>query len=255
MLKSPLIAAHPPCGQPLWSKLVLAGLVVVAGSAGSALAQTKSSTGAIYTCVDGAGKRLTSDRLIGECLDREQRVLNRDGSVRMVIPPRMSPEERAQAEARKRERALVEAAQKDAVRRDRNLLMRYPDESAHNKARQAAMDDLHKGIAVSDKRLEELRAERKPLDAETEFYPGKRLPGKLRTQIEANDAQQQAQQDIIQQQRAEIARLNAIYDAELWRLRQMWAGALPGTVPLNTAQGAASTPAGVIRPVSSSASR
>lgn len=252
MLKCPLIAACPPRRSFTWSTLALAGLVVWAGGIGSVSAQTKSTTGAIYTCTDGSGKRVTSDRLIAECLDREQRVLNKDGSQRMVIPPRMSPEERAAVEARKRERALAEAAQKDAIRRDRNLLMRYPDEAAHNKARQAAMDDLHKGIALSDKRLEELRAERKPLDAETEFYKGKRLPGKLRTQIEASDAQQQAQRDIIQQQRTEMVRLNALYDAELARLRKMWTGVAPGTVPVASVP---SAPAGVIRPVSSSAAR
>ena len=130
--------------------------------------------------------------------------------------------------------------------------MRYPDEATHDKAREAAMDDLHKGIVLSDKRLQELRAERQPLDAETEFYKGKRLPGKLRTQIEANDAQQQAQRDIIQQQRTEMVRLNALYDAELTRLREMWAGAAPGTVPVASVP---SAPAGVIRPASSSASR
>ena len=252
MLKCPLMTACPPRRSFAWPTMVLAGLVAWGGGAGSALAQTKSTSGAIYTCRDVTGKRLTSDRLIAECLDQEQRVLNKDGSLRMVIPPRMSTEERAVVEARKRERALAEAAQKDAIRRDRNLLMRYPDEAAHNKARQAAMDDLHKGIALSDKRLEELRAERQPLDAETEFYKGKRLPGKLRTQVEANDAQQQAQRDIIQQQRTEMVRLNALYDAELARLRKLWAGVAPGTVPVAAFP---SAPAGVIRPASASATR
>ncbi|MFZ2333466.1 MAG: hypothetical protein WAW35_00995 [Sideroxyarcus sp.] len=252
MLKCPSIATCPPRRSIPWSMLALAGLVMWAGSIGGVHAQTRSATGAIYTCTDSHGKRLTSDRLIAECLDREQRVLNKDGSQRMVIPPRMSPEERAAVETRKRELALAEAARKDAMRRDRNLLMRYPDEATHDKAREAAMDDLHKGIVLSDKRLQELRAERQPLDAETEFYKGKRLPGKLRTQIEANDAQQQAQRDIIQQQRTEMVRLNALYDAELTRLRKMWAGAAPGTVPVASVP---SAPAGVIRPVSSSAAR
>ena len=248
MLKCPSIATCSPRRSIAGSMLALAGLVVWAAGIGGAHAQTASRTGAIYTCTDGTGKRLTSDRLIAECLDREQRVLNKDGSLRSVIPPRMSAEERAAVEARKREKALAEAAQKDAIRRDRNLLMRYPDEAAHNKARQAVMDDLHKGIALSDKRLQELRAERKPLDAETEFYKGKRLPGKLHSQIQANDAQQQAQQDIIQQQRAEMVRLNGLYDAELSRLRKMWAGAAPGTV-------APSAPNGVNPPASSSSVR
>jgi hypothetical protein len=253
MLKSlPLTACPPPHARPFWAWM-LAGVLAWGGSASNALAQATSSTGAIYTCIDSAGKRLTSDRLISECLDREQRVLNRDGSVRMVLPPRMSTEERAAAEARKRERALAEAAQKDAVRRDRNLLMRYPSQAAHDKAREAAMDDLHKAIAVSDKRLQDLRGERQPLDAETEFYQGKRLPPKLRGEIEANDAQQQAQLDIIKQQRAEMVRLNALYDAELTRLRHLWGGgSVPGTVSATSAPGIAN---GVNRSASSSEAR
>jgi hypothetical protein len=186
----------------------------------------------IYSCVDSAGKRLTSDRPIPECLDREQRVLNKDGSQRQTLPPRMNAEERAAEEERQRQKAQEEVAHKDAIRRDRNLMLRFPDESAHNKARVAALDDVRKGIAASAHHLKELQEDRKPLLAETEFYKGKRLPGKLKSRLEANDAQQQAQKDIIQNQTTEIARVNALYDVELARLRQLWAGAVPGSMPM-----------------------
>jgi hypothetical protein len=182
----------------------------------------------IYSCVDSTGKHLTSDRPIPECLDREQRVLNKDGSQKQTMPPRMNAEERAAAEERQRQKAQAEAAQKDAIRRDRNLMLRFPDEAAHNKARESALDDVRKGIAASELHLKDLIADRKPLLAETEFYKGKRLPGKLKGKLEANEAQQQAQKDIIQNQTAEIARVNGLYDAELARLRRLWAGALPG---------------------------
>src|SRR5690606_26416093 len=72
----------------------------------------------IYTCVDGHGKRLTADRPIPECLDREQRVLNKDGSQRKVLAPRQTPQERAAAEDLRRQRLHAEMAQKDAIRRD-----------------------------------------------------------------------------------------------------------------------------------------
>jgi len=49
-----------------------------------------------YTCVDSKGKKRSSDRPIPECSDREQRVLNKDGSLRRVVPPTPeSPKPRA----------------------------------------------------------------------------------------------------------------------------------------------------------------
>lgn len=202
----------------------LCGVVIWGCAMGSAQAQA----GGIYTCVDAQGKRHTSDRPIPECLDREQRLLNRDGSERRTVPPRMNAEERALAEERKRLQDQAAVAQKDAVRRDRNLMMRFPDEAAHNKAREAALDDLRRGIAASERRLKDLEDERKPLLAETEFYKGRKLPFKLKSKLEANDAQQQAQRDIIQNQQTEQVRVNGLYDAELARLKRLWAGAAPG---------------------------
>lgn len=195
---------------------------------GSAMGSTQTQVGGIYSCIDAQGKRHTSDRPIPECLDREQRLLNRDGSERRTVPPRMNAEERALAEERKRLQEQAAAAQKDAVRRDRNLMMRFPDEPAHTKAREAALDDLRRAIVVSERRLKDLEEERKPLIAETEFYKGRKLPFKLKSKLEANDAQQQAQRDIIQNQQAELVRVNALYDAELARLKRLWHGAAPG---------------------------
>lgn len=196
---------------------------------GAAANSAQAQAGGIYSCVDAQGKRHTADRPIPECLDREQRLLNRDGSERRTVPPRMNAEERALAEERKRLQEQAVAAQKDAVRRDRNLMLRFPDEAAHNKAREAALDDLRRGIASSERRLKDLEEERKPLLAETEFYKGRKVPFKLRSKIEANDAQQQAQRDIIQNQQTELVRVNALYDAELARLKRLWHGAAPGS--------------------------
>lgn len=201
----------------------------------------------IYSCIDGTGKRLTSDRPIAECLDREQRLLNKDGSHRQTVPPRMNAEEQARDEERQRLLALQAAARKDAIRRDRNLVLRYPDEPTHRQAREAALDDLRRAIAVSERHLAELQDARKPLLAEAEFYQGKRLPSKLKANLEANEAQQQAQKDIIQTQRAEKGRINALYDAELAHLRKLWAGAAPGSVVFEAPK--------ALPPASSSASR
>ncbi|WP_432214584.1 DUF4124 domain-containing protein, partial [Salmonella enterica] len=37
--------------------------------------------GGIYTCVDAKGRKLTADRPILDCIDREQKELNASGQV------------------------------------------------------------------------------------------------------------------------------------------------------------------------------
>jgi len=200
----------------------------------SAWAQASSglpaSSAGIYTCIDDQGRRITADRPIPSCTAKEQRVLNKDGSLKAVYPPILTVEERAAKEAQDRKLAEARAAQADAVRRDRNLLARYPNEAPHRKAREAASDTVRVAMKATEARLNELAAERKPLMHEAEFYPGKPLPPKLRGQIDANDAATLAQRNAAINQEAELERVNRLYDAELARLKLLWAGAVPGSL-------------------------
>ncbi len=200
------------------------------GVATHALAQQAPVQGGIYTCVDERGRRLTSDRPIADCHNRDQRVLNRDGSVRTVIAPQLTADERAEAEARDKRAAELRASQTDAYRRDRNLIVRYPDEAAHGRARESALDSVRVARTFTERRLQELARERTPLTNEAEFYKGKKLPTKLKQALDANDAAAEAQHDALATQEIELERINKLYDAERERLRRLWAGAVPGTL-------------------------
>lgn len=205
---------------------------------------------AIFTCTNAAGRKLTADRPIVECNDREQRVLNKDGSLRMVLQPSLTADERAAKEEAERRKAQEHAAKLDAVRRDRNLKSRYPDELAHDKAREAALDTARSSIRSSEQRLAELEKSRKPLEAEAEFYQGRSLPLKLKRDIESIDVSIAAQRELVMTQQSEIVRINALYDAERARLRQLWAGAEPGSLgPLpQSAHATAQPPAAAPKP-------
>lgn len=196
----------------------------------AAAAAQQPATQRIYSCIAPDGRKLTSDRPIPECQTREQRLLRRDGSQQGVMPPAMSPEERAAQELRQRELAAQKVALADAARHDRNLLSRYPRQARHDLARQAALDDILKAIEVSERRLKDLSTERKKFDDEAEFYKGRPLPPKLKQQIDANDAAAEAQKLFISQQGDERARVNRRYDVELARLKKLWAGAPPGSL-------------------------
>ena len=197
-----------------------------------AMAQGSGNGGAgIYTCVDARGRKLTSDRPIPDCTGREQRVLNRDGSVRDVLPPTLTPEERLAQEAIERRASLQRTALADAVRRDRNLLARYPDQAAHHRARQVALAPMVQAMQTSERRLAKLAADRKTMDSEAEFYVGGSMPALLKMQLDGNDAAVAAQHAATKAQAAEIARVTALYDTELARLQKLLAGAPPGSLP------------------------
>jgi hypothetical protein len=206
----------------------------------------------IYSCVDANGKKLTSDRPIVECANREQKLHNTDGSLRKIVPPTPTADERAAAEADERRADAERAARQEAVRRDRNLLMRFPDEPAHRRAREAALDDVRKAVRTSEDRLKALAAERKPLLDEAEFYAGRALPAKIKQALDANDASVEAQRVLVANQQEEMARINKAFDVELARLKRLWAGASPGSMG---ALGAASVPSAGASAASVSAQR
>jgi hypothetical protein len=206
-------------------------VVLAAGSCCASWGQeAPSRDGAIYVCVDDQGRAITRDRYIAECRHKEQRVLNRDGSLRRVLPPTLTAEERAQLEAGERAAREAQAAQQDTVKYDRLLKTRYPNEAAHKRAREAALDASHGAIQSAEARLRELAIERKRLAEEAEFYRGRVVPTRLKQQIDGNDGQAEAQRTSIKNVQGEQERINRRFDVELERLRKLWKGAEPGSL-------------------------
>jgi hypothetical protein len=219
------VAGRGLFGLRLAQRVTTAGLLSL-----SCMAFAQASGGSIYSCINASGKKITSDRAIPECAFRDQFLLNSDGSVRSLVVPTLTPEERLEKDAKDREAVLASAIYRDAVRRDRNLTARFPDEAAHRQARTAALDSLQNALRSAEERLILLAKERKPLVDEAEFYNAKTIPGQLKAQIEGNSVSADALRTLIQNQQIETVRINKLYDAELARLKQLWRGAAPGSL-------------------------
>lgn len=178
----------------------------------------------IYTCVDAQGRRITSDRPIIACLDREQRELNASGTTKRIIRPSLSQFEREAEEAHARRLAEERQRARDAIRRDQALITRYPDQATHDADRREALSQSQIVLDAAEARLAVLVQERQALADEMEFYkkdPSK-APGKLRRAIEANAEAQAQQHAAIAAQQAERARINAKFDDELAHLKRLW---------------------------------
>ena len=98
-----------PC---VWLGQVTAGLLLATFGASLWAQGAAGPVPQIYTCTDASGRKLTSDRPIAECRDREQTILNPSGTVKARIGPVLTPYEQSQSEAR------IRAEQKERARKE-----------------------------------------------------------------------------------------------------------------------------------------
>ena len=228
------------------SAWIVGGVLLASLGADGAWAQAPGASGSIYTCVDRNGRRLTADRPIAECLDREQRELGPSGTVRRQIGPSLSEQERAAQEVQRRKEAEARARALEERRRERALTARYPDKPTHDVERAAAIQLVDDVTAIAEKRLAELAQQRKAFDVEMEFYkkdPAK-APLSLRRKIAENEESIAEQQRFIAGQDQEKRRVHQRFDVELAQLRKLWDAQrmpLPGTTPASDAAAPAAT--------------
>jgi hypothetical protein len=190
----------------------------------TAWAQGSPVISGVYTCVDAKGRKLTADRPIPECTDREQKVLNPSGTVKTKVGPTLTAQEKADQDLRDRKAAEELSRLAEEKRRDRALLTRYPNKATHDKERAEALEQVSVVIKAATTRLDELVKQRVSIEEEMEFYkkdPTK-APAYLKRQQEENAQSQAVQKRFISEQESEIRRVNLRFDDELVRLKQLW---------------------------------
>ncbi len=204
-----------------WSLSVLAA---------AASAQGPTASPGIYSCTDSRGRTLTADRPIADCADREQRELGPSGTVRRTLEPTYTPREQAEREERARQAAMQASRLNEERRRERALLMRYPNPAAHERERSEAMLQINAVIEAARKRLGELATERQGIDDEMEFYkkdPSK-APPSLRRKLDDSEQSVAIQNRFVAAQEDEKKRVNARFDEERARLKPLWSANAAG---------------------------
>ena len=188
------------------------------------LAQGVTTAIGIYACTDAQGRRLTADRPITECIDRDQRVLGHTGVELRRVGPTLTEKEREQQDAQRRLKQQQLSQVKEQRARERTLLMRYPNKAAHDAVRAEAVEQQTQLIAGANQRIEELRSARKPLDTEMEFYKKnpEKAPAQLKRQVQGNDEDVVDQLKFIKQREEEKQRINQQFDAQLAQLQKLW---------------------------------
>ena len=197
----------------------------------------------IYSCIDGKGRKITSDRQIAECTDRAQQELSPSGTVKRVLGPTLTERERAAQEEKEKLEAAVRIREQEDKRRNRALLLRYPTRASHDKERKLVLVQIDELIRSAVLRKQELAAQRVGINTDFEFYkkdPGK-APAALVRRRDENDSNVAEQKRYMAEQNQEKQRINARFDEELVKLQQLWAmaNAPVAGVPASSARASA----------------
>ena len=216
--------------------LAVAMLLAWAGQS-VAQAQPQTLSAGIYACVDAKGRKLTSDRPIPECNDREQQVLNPSGTVRSKVGPTLTAQERAAFEAKEKLAAEEGARRDEEKRRDKALLLRYPNKALHDAERAEAVAQIIVVKKAALNRIDELTRQRATIGVEMEFYKkdASKAPSSLRRQVDDVAQSLAVQGRFVTDQDGEISRVNARFDEELARLKQLWPQQAGATTPSSPA--------------------
>jgi hypothetical protein len=175
----------------------------------------------LFVCTTPGGRTLTGDQPPPECQNVVVRELNHDGSIKRVIEPPLTPDQKKKHEEEEKKRHQREMQAQEQLRKDRALLETYASEDEIEASRDRTLASRQALIERANQQLKGFKVDRKRLDEESEFYAKRQLPDKLKRALEDNAALQAQQLKTIDDIRADMQRINERYDAELQRFREL----------------------------------
>jgi len=150
--------------------------------------------------------------------------MNRDGSLKRIIPPPLTAEQRKAEQDEQRRRAECSQQNEAQKQGDEVLVKRYPMEDDLIAARDRAFANEKARIEQENQRLKQLKQTRARLEDEKASYKGRAMPDAMKAAFEANDSATAATEHQIEVIHSGLGRMAAKFDADLERYRELVKG-------------------------------
>ena len=200
--------------SPPRAKLLALLLATLTGT--SALA-----AGTFFCCNDASGKQVCGDILPQACYGRAYRELGSNGQTIRTVDAPLTAEQRSQREAEEEKRKREEEKRKEQQRKDQALLNTYGNEQDIELMRKRAEGDVLKAIANAEKKIVEIRQQRKKFENEAEFYKKKTLPHEVQKGLADADSDINSQEVFIAEKKKELEGIRAKYDEDKRRFVEL----------------------------------
>jgi hypothetical protein len=175
-----------------------------------------------YRCVGKDGKKYYGSSIPPQCAGQAIEQLSAQGTVVRRIAAQESPEERARREALSKQEAEAQAANRERVSRNRALLATYRSEEEIEVARERALAENRSSSKLAEERIASLRAENDGFRKKLATYKsGTTPPATLAESARNVEIDLKAQEDLLAAKKRESQTINARYDDDLRRFREL----------------------------------
>jgi flagellar biosynthesis GTPase FlhF len=182
-----------------------------------------------YRCVTKGGRKYYGSTIPQQCTGELVEALSAQGTVLFRIEPPLTPEQRAAKEAEAHKAAAVEEAKREAqkaaevqLRRDRALLQTYSDEEDIERVRMRALASNREAAAQVETRIAQLKQRQQQLAVQAAKYEdANEAPEKFQQDVKAVAYDLSLQQQLIESRKREAAEINARYDEEKRKYREL----------------------------------
>jgi hypothetical protein len=182
-----------------------------------------------YRCVTKGGRKYYGSTIPQQCTGELVEALSAQGMVLFRIEPPLTPEQRAAKEVEERKAAEADAEKHEAAkaaevqaRRDRALLQTYADEGDIERVRQRALASNRQAAQQVEARVAQLKQRQEKLVKEAATYKDPNdVPEKVTQDVKAVAYDLSLQEQLLESRRNEAAEINARYDEEKRKYREL----------------------------------
>jgi hypothetical protein len=176
-----------------------------------------------YRCTGKDGRKHYGQTMPQACLGLPLELINRQGMVVKRIDPEAEEKARLAKEADADKKREMDAAQKDAMRRNQALLATYMSEKDIEEARKRALRDHQIQVQEVERRIDDIKKRQARFEKDLAVYKeaGKgEPPARLREEITNAEIDLKAQQGLLDAKKKEVAGINARYDDDRKRFAE-----------------------------------
>jgi Domain of unknown function (DUF4124) len=201
-------------------RAVLKGAVafLVAGLAFGALPVASAG---LYKWTDDQGAVHYSDQMPADAVNKGGVIFDRQGHPLKKIDPTLTPAQQKVKDAEDERLRIIAKTEESKTRRDVALVHSYTSEEEIDFARNRALQAVDSQLKSAETFTADLTKRQQQLTKDKAAYGTKPVPATLDNELSGLDEELARQEKVLAQRRAEITAINAKYEADKQRWREL----------------------------------